>query len=217
MVGLAATRACRTAERVQAWSLSQLRLLPFMPTVPAVPGLVYVEEYLSREEELELLSAVDGEPWLLDWQRRRQVYGVAYSGPQAGAPLRPLPEWLSGLVQRVRAEGYLEAEVVNAVINEYLPGQGIGAHRDHPAFGPTVVAVSLGGATTLELAKPDAPARSSLPLDVQPRSLWALSGEARAHWTHRIAARHNDVVGGSKRPRERRVSITLRTLAAPQR
>ncbi len=178
--------------------------------MPAVPGLVYVPDYLSPAEELQLLRAVDSEPWRTDWRRRRQVYGVAYSGPQAGQALEPLPEWLSWLVARVRADGWLEGPVVNAVINEYLPGQGIAPHRDHPGFGPSVAAVSLGGATMLDLTSDGADARE-LSLDVQPRSLWVLRGEARSHWLHGIAPRHRDVLGGAKRPRERRVSITLRT------
>lgn len=188
------------------------RVLPFSAPIPDVPGLAYIESYVSRDEELELLRAIDGEPWLTDWRRRRQVYGVAYSGPQADTELPPLPEWLSWLIARVRADGHLEGEIVNAVINEYLPGQGIGLHRDHPAFGPTVVAVSLGGATVLQLENPDAQSPASVSLDVQPRSLWVLGGAARSHWRHGIAPRHRDVVAGLKRPRERRISVTLRTL-----
>lgn len=193
--------------------VSEQRVLPFLTPVPRIPGLSYVNAYLSREQELQLLSAVDREPWLTDWRRRRQVYGVAYSGPQAGAPLRPLPDWLAWLVVKVHRDGWLDGEVVNCVVNEYLPGQGIAGHRDHPAFGPTVVAVSLGGATVLELTNPDAPEIGKQLLDLQPRSLWVLGGEARSHWHHGIAARRSDQVGGLKRARERRISITLRTQA----
>jgi alkylated DNA repair dioxygenase AlkB len=185
--------------------------LPLDGAVPDVPGLVYVPDYVSFAEEQRLLHAVDSERWRTDWQRRRQVYGVAYSGPQAGARLGPLPEWLSWLVDRLRADGWLEAPVVNAVINEYLPGQGIGPHVDHLAFGPQVAAVSLGGATLLDLTSSPGPAARKVSLDVQPRSLWVLGGEARTHWLHSIAPRHSDVVGGAKRPRARRISITLRT------
>jgi alkylated DNA repair dioxygenase AlkB len=185
--------------------------LPLDGAVPDVPGLVYVPDYVSFAEEQRLLHAVDSERWRTDWQRRRQVYGVAYSGPQAGARLGPLPEWLSWLVDRLRADGWLEAPVVNAVINEYLPGQGIGPHVDHLAFGPQVAAVSLGGATLLDLTSSPEPGARKVSLDVQPRSLCVLGGEARTHWLHSIAPRHGDVVGGAKRPRARRISITLRT------
>lgn len=186
-----------------------------MTTRPRVPGLAYVERYISREEERALLSAADQQPWLTDWKRRRQVYGVAYSGPQAGRKLEPLPAWLDWLVARVLADGYLEGHVVNSVINEFLPGQGIAPHVDHLEFGPTVVAVSLGGATLLDLHDPTTPEREKVSLDVQPRSLWVLGGEARSRWLHGIAPRHRDIVGGMTRPRERRVSITLRTARDP--
>lgn len=204
--------ACLDLGRGYSLGLSQLRLLPLDEPVPDVPGLVYVPDYLSLAEQQKLLVEVDSEPWRTDWQRRRQVYGVAYSGPQAGTSLAPLPEWLSWLVARVSADGWLQAPVVNAVINEYQPGQGIGPHRDHFAFGPDVAAVSLGGATVLDLtSSEDAATARKLSLDVQPRSLWVLRGEARSQWLHSIAPRHSDFVGGAKRPRERRVSITLRT------
>lgn len=159
------------------------------------------------------MTAVDSEPWLTDWQRRRQVYGVAYSGPQAGAALRPLPHWLSWLAARVKADGWLQEPIVNAVVNEYMPGQGIAAHRDYPAFGPTVVAVSLGGATILQLEDPSASGAEKVLLDLQPRSFWVLGGEARSRWLHGIAARRSDMIGGLRRARERRISVTLRTLA----
>jgi alkylated DNA repair dioxygenase AlkB len=193
--------------------LSEQRALPFVTMHALPPGLQYVESYISREEERQLLSAVDGQQWRTDWKRRRQVYGVAYSGPQAGSKLDPLPTWLDWLIERVVADGYLQGQVVNSVINEFLPGQGIAPHVDHLEFGPTVVAVSLGGATVLDLHDPIRSPREKVSLDVQPRSLWVLGGEARSRWLHGIAPRSRDMMGGMARPRERRVSITLRTRA----
>jgi alkylated DNA repair dioxygenase AlkB len=191
--------------------VQQLRLIEPAPVVPDVPGLAYVEDYITREEELELLAAIDGEPWLDDWQRRRQVYGLSYGAKSSDAP--PLPHWLSSLTARVVRDRWLDDEIVNAVINEYLPGQGIGLHRDYPAFGPTVVAVSLGTACVLELVDPSAPGAVKRFLDVRPRSLWVLGGQARSRWQHGIAHRQSDVVDGWRRPRGRRISVTLRTRA----
>ncbi len=194
--------------------MRQLSLLEAAPFVPDVPGLVYVENYVTREEEIELMAAIDSEPWLTDWQRRRQVYGVSYGSAKATArDAAPFPHWLSWLTARVVRDGWLDGEVVNAVINDYLPGQGIGPHRDYPGFGPTVVAASLGAATVIELEKTGATAPVKKRLDVQPRSLWVLGGEARSDWLHEIAHRRSDIVGGGKRPRGRRLSVTLRTRA----
>jgi alkylated DNA repair dioxygenase AlkB len=187
--------------------VQQLSLLA--PPIPPVPGLGYRAEYITRDEERELIAAIDAEPWRTEWQRRRQVYGIAY-GSAVKEPT-PFPPWLARLADRVARDGWLDDAIANAVINEYVPGQGIGAHRDYPAFGPTVVAVSLGSACLLELHPPDGTAKHVL--DVEPRSLWVLGGEARSAWRHGIAARQADVIHGVKRPRARRISVTFRTAA----
>jgi alkylated DNA repair dioxygenase AlkB len=196
------------------------------PCVPDVPGLAYVEDYVTPDEERALLDAIDREPWLTDWARRRQIYGMSYGSAKADAKiLGPLPAWVAPLAARVAREGLVADEIVNVVVNEYTPGQGIGLHHDFPGFGPTVVAVSLGSACLLDLVEQ---ARETEPeteserggarrsrrhevLDVAPRSLWVLGGEARSRWMHGIAARKSDVVAGMKRPRGRRISITMRT------
>ena len=180
--------------------------------VPDVPGLGYVEEYVTKEEEHALLAAIDVMPWDTEWQRRRQIYGVAYGSARAEPKeLGPLPDFLVPLARRVVRDRHLEDEVANVVVNEYEPGQGIGLHHDFPGFGPTVVAVSLGSACVLDLVDPIT--KRAETLDVAPRSLWILGGDARSRWMHGIAHRKSDVVAGTKRPRGRRVSITLRTRA----
>jgi alkylated DNA repair dioxygenase AlkB len=191
--------------------VQQLSLLG--PLVPPVPGLAYRPEYIAGDEERELIAAIDREPWRTEWQRRRQVYGIAY-GSSAKEPT-PFPPWLARLADRIARDGWFDDAIANAVINEYMPGQGIGAHRDYPAFGPTVVAVSLGSACLRELHPPldGAEKRTKHLLDVQPRSLWVLGGEARSAWRHGIAARQADVIHGTKRPRARRISVTFRTAA----
>jgi alkylated DNA repair dioxygenase AlkB len=192
--------------------VQQLSLLA--PAVPPVPGLAYRPEYITRDEERELIASIDQEPWRTEWQRRRQVYGIAYGSAVKEATA--FPPWLQRLADRVARDGWFDADAIaNAVINEYVPGQGIGAHRDYAAFGPTVVAVSLGSACILELHPPPDGGEGTTKhlLDVQPRSLWVLGGEARAEWRHGIAARHADVIHGVKRPRARRISVTFRTAA----
>jgi alkylated DNA repair dioxygenase AlkB len=178
--------------------------------IPDVPGLAYLPDYVSADEERELLEAIDREPWLTEWQRRRQIYGMSYGSAKAEARLLgALPSWAVPLAERVTREGFVDDAIVNIVVNEYTPGQGIGLHHDFPGFGPTVVAVSLGSPVLLDLVLPGT-GREAV-LDVAPRSLWVLGGDARREWQHGIAHRKTDVVGGRKRPRGRRVSITMRT------
>lgn len=190
--------------------MRQLSLLTPPLPVPVVPGLGYLEEWITKDEERELLAAIDRQQWKMELERRRQIYGLSYGSARAEPRvLGPLPSWIVPLAERVVREGLLDAPVANVVVNELLPGQGIGAHRDFPGFGPTVVAVSLGAAYVLELIEPES-GRKEL-LDMAPRSLWILGGEARTQWMHAIAHRKTDVIDGVKRPRARRVSVTMRT------
>ena len=193
--------------------LGDARPTPTVPRLPSpdVPGLAYVEDYVTCDEERALLEAIDREPWLTEWARRRQIYGMSYGSAKSDAKvLGPLPAWVAPLAERVAREGLVAGEIVNVVVNEYTPGQGIGLHHDFPGFGPTVVAVSLGAAPCLlDLVDPESDRRAVL--DVAPRSLWILGGEARSRWMHGIAPRKADVIGGVKRPRSRRISVTMRT------
>lgn len=191
--------------------MRQLSLLALpKPPVPPVPGLSYVTDYVTKDEERELLAAIDRHPWRTEWDRRRQIYGLSYGSARGEARvLGPLPSWLHPLAERVARDGYLDGPVANVVINEYLPGQGIGLHHDYPGFGPTVVAVSLGSPVLLDLVEPESGRKEIL--DVDERSLWILGGEARTKWKHGIAHRRTDVLGGVKRPRGRRVSVTMRS------
>jgi alkylated DNA repair dioxygenase AlkB len=176
-----------------------------------VQGLRFVEAWIDAAEEVALLSHVDAMPWLTHWKRRTQHYGVSYgSGSRRGPPERlgDLPAWLIPLAARVHEEGWLERMPDNCVVNEYVPGQGIGMHEDLPAFGASVAIVSLGAPYLMDLRRGD----ERVEIDLAPRSLLVLGGEARSEWKHGIAARRFDRIGDYKRPRARRVSITFRYL-----
>src|SRR5207245_2103035 len=108
-------------------------------------------------------------------------YGSAKAEPRM---LGALPSWVAPPAERVVREGFVGSPFANVVVNEYTPGQGIGLHHDFPGFGPTVVAVSLGSPVLLDLVLPDE-GRTAV-LDVAPRSLWILGGEARSRWMHGI-------------------------------
>lgn len=194
--------------------MQQLRIDYEPPALPAIPGLGYVPDFVTREEELALIAAVDAEPWSLEFKRRRQHYGVAYQDTrEVGGRwlLRPgaFPPWLDGVARRVAERGLIECLPDNSVVNEYLPGQGIAPHLDYSPFGPTVVSLSLGSACVMDLVSVDDP-QTKHAIDLAPRSLLVLGGEARTEWMHGIAARRSDRVDGHKRARARRVSITFR-------
>lgn len=51
---------------------------------------------------------------------------------------------------------------------------------------------------------------------LEPRSLVLLYGDARWMWRHSIAQRRTDTVHGQKIARQRRLSITFRTIVRPE-
>ena len=176
-----------------------------------IPGFSLRVDYITTEEERELLSHVDAGQWETDWRRRIQQYGLGYAGKHGQSPawLRDLPPWLLPLASRVAHDAAFERFPENCVINEYIPPLGIGPHKDYGAFGPTIACVSLGSDIIVDFIHPLRNLRA--PVEVPARSLWVITGEARSVWQHGIARRLSDTFDGRRRQRSRRVSITFRT------
>jgi len=179
-----------------------------------IPGLSYRPDYIDADEEARLIAEIDGRPWSLELQRRRQWYGWAYDDTPLGDDgyrSEPMPDWLMPLARRLRTDGYFPEVPDRALINEYQPGQGIGAHKDRDIERiKSVAIVSLGSGITMEFARPGHAVRSQY---LQPRSLVTMRGEVREDWTHGIVGRLNDKVGGLVFPRKRRLSVTFRFLS----
>ena len=182
-----------------------------------VSGADYRIDFISPDQELRLVGAIDALPseaWDTTLSRRVLHFGYRYDyrrrRPLATASAPPIPDWLMTVVERVVGPGIFTAPPDQAIINEYLPGQGIAAHIDAPEFGPRVAAISLLAPAVMLFTHPDG---RRVELDLAPRSLLLLFEAARYEWAHAITPRHSDRVAGIFRRRQRRLSITLRTLS----
>jgi alkylated DNA repair dioxygenase AlkB len=180
-----------------------------------IPGFDLQVDYVTMEDELQLLRRVDAGQWQNDYLRRIQQYGLGYgaAGTQSPSWLRDFPEWLVELAARVSDDAGFERFPENCVINEYLPPQGIGPHRDYSAFGDKIACVSLGSDVVMDFANSKRAVKVAV--FVPARSLWVIEKEARSEWVHGIARRFTDIIAGERRRRGRRVSITFRTAADP--
>lgn len=178
-------------------------------TVPE--GFVFRADFLSRAEERELLSFLDGLAFKAFTMRgvvaKRQVaqFGLQYGlASRRLSRAADLPPRLAALRERVgAAAGVAAAEFPQILINKYPPGAGIGWHVDSPPFG-IVAGVSLGTSCTMRFQRGEGSARSTAEQELPPRSLYLLTGEAREAWQHRVPP-----------IAELRYSITLRTLREP--
>ena len=179
-----------------------------------IPGLQLIPNFVTLEQERELLTTIDSSPWRDDLERRVQHYGWIYDYKRRAVDdsmfLGPLPSWALALATRLQAAGYMPELADQLIVNEYVPGQGISKHIDcKPCFGPVVASLSLGSATTMVLQHGR---EQKLELRLPIRSLLVLAEDARYVWAHMIPSRASDMVDGVRRARARRVSLTFRTV-----
>lgn len=183
-------------------------------TVDGIEGLRYMPGFLTTKEELHLLTEIDAEPhWSNALRRRVQHYGYRYDyrsrAIDSSMRAAEFPAWLRKLAHQLVVDRLMSQEPDQAIVNEYLPGQGICQHVDcEPCFGPEVVSISLGSDCEMRFVHVEERQEASLRL--AQASALVLSGPARYAWTHGIAARRTDRFGGHPVARRRRVSITFR-------
>ena len=184
--------------------------------IPAVPGLQFLEGFLTPEQQAYCVKRVDAavDQWRNDLSRRVQHYGWRYDyKARAITPdmyLGALPDWLARLAQKLYAEtGLFDRAPEQVIVNEYLPGQGIAMHIDHPGFGPTVCTISLLDDWEMDFA---ANWRDKSPALLQRGSCVLLTDDARSVWQHGIAPRKSEASDQGRRNRKRRLSLTFRTV-----
>ncbi|GMT08209.1 hypothetical protein PENTCL1PPCAC_30383 [Pristionchus entomophagus] len=196
--------------------------------VNAPPAVYYIPEFISKDEEEALLNEIDMAPkpkWEVLLNRRLMNYG-GIVGKKSLFAVDDFPPLVRSLMNRVSE--YLNRPLNHALVNEYLPGQGIMAHTDGPAFLPLITTVSLGSHTILDLYDPlDVKSVSKSCIDrrrggllLERRSLVLITQDVYDGMLHGINEETKDVVdesiwnGDGRRgeviQRDRRVSLTLR-------
>lgn len=175
-----------------------------------LPGLVFIDEFLSRDEESKLLETIVTHPALklstVNGRRHGMYFGVGWP---LGSPTTPLPLWLRDVVARVEAacvsSGAATVFRANQIaINVYRrsAGDSMRAHiDDRKHSGPAIACVSLGAECEMRFTPEGEPERA-IDVSLPPRSLQIMGGESRFKWRHAIL---NDALQG-----ELRISIILR-------
>ena len=110
---------------------------PGLQDISAVPGLKFLEDFLTPEEQAYCIDRVDAadSQWRNDLSRRVQHYGWRYDyKARAITPdmhIGALPDWLAQLAQRLYDEtGLFDCVPEQVIVNEYHSGPGHSdAHR----------------------------------------------------------------------------------------
>lgn len=177
-----------------------------------ISGLGYHRGFLDPAQQERLLQEIDSQPWRGDLKRRVQHYGYRYDYKARRVDpsmyLGVLPEFVAHVAKTLVDRKLVSKMPDQAIVNEYVPGQGISAHVDcEPCFADTIVTVSLGWAYEMEFSKVKAKDERHAIL-LEPGSALIMRGEARYNWLHEIKARKSD--RGVER--KRRVSLTFRNV-----
>ena len=180
-----------------------------MGTTGSLPaGLIFLPEFVSVAEEHELLQflrSIDfGTLQMHGVTAKRLIkqFGLHYAFESYQLThAEPIPPNFAGIAARsAELAGIAPWEWAEALVTQYAAGAGIGWHRDAPPFG-VIAGISLHSACRMRFQKGTGSDRVTAAIELPARSIYVLSGEARAKWQHMIPP-----------VRELRYSITFRTL-----
>lgn len=179
-------------------------------------GADYQSAFISTEEEKMLIAAIDRQRWSNDLRRRVQHYGYRYDYKERKATvddkIGELPEWVSFLCGRLVEQDVFTTHPDQLIVNEYEPGQGIAPHTDRDCFGPVVASVSLCSDCIMDIYRTPKSKKDVFQIVLKRCSLLVLRGVARERWLHGIRSNKADYKDEQKVPRERRFSLTFRTM-----
>lgn len=181
-----------------------------------ISGLKVYFDFISKEEESQLLLNLDKNEWLSDLKRRVQHYGYKYDYKARRIDqsffIGVIPSWMDFLCDRLLEQQIISFKPDQAIINEYVGDQGISAHIDcEPCFGDTIISISLGGQCVMNFQREvNTKEQDKLPLLIPPRTLIVMTEESRFNWFHSIPPRKTDKFNEQIYKRKRRVSITFR-------
>jgi alkylated DNA repair dioxygenase AlkB len=173
--------------------MTQNALFPLAVSSP-VNGYVYEPDFLSEADEAALIREIrtlpleEAEYKQFRAKRRIKSYGGRYDfSANQLLEAEPIASFLHPLRERVADWTARPAErFTQALVAEYASGTQLGWHRDVANF-ELVVGVSLGSACRMRLRPyPPKTRERSIAVELAPRSIYRLEGEARWAWQHRI-------------------------------
>lgn len=180
-----------------------------------INGLIYIENFISLDEQNFLIESIDKYPWDSSLKRRTQHYGYKYDYTKKNIDkssyVGAVPDIFKIYCESLTKNEWFANAPDQIIINEYLPGQGISKHVDCiPCFDKTIASLSLNTSCIMQFEQWGQNEKKFLLL--KPLSLLILTGDARYRWMHSIPACTEDVWNEEVLPRGRRISLTFRKI-----
>ncbi|KAL4592973.1 hypothetical protein LXL04_005982 [Taraxacum kok-saghyz] len=188
-----------------------------------IPGIYLIHDFVSPQEEEQLLAAVDVRPWHSLAKRRVQHYGYEFRydirNVNTQHRLGELPSFVACILDKIpefkKLNEAADLSLDQLTVNEYPRGVGLSPHIDtHSAFEGSIYSLSLSGPCIMEFRRYSNKESSNFIRRVvylPPRSMLLLSEEGRYAWQHYIPHHKVDTVKDTViRRGSRRVSFTFR-------
>ena len=181
-------------------------LSPEMENHPHIPGLCILKNFMSKDDEEELVSNFESADWEEVVKRRSLQFGHYYNQAKKWIEKRfiPYPSYTNFVFERLHEMKIMHHEASDGMflVQEYIPGQVLHPHID--MFGDIVIGINLLASTTMTFLNPET--KEEIEVFLERRGLYVLSGDARYLWKH-----------GLKNIQKRRLSITIRNLEVNER
>lgn len=167
---------------------------PFPRAATTPGGFRYWPDILAPEEQKRAVEALQVLPFKpyehLGHLGNRRIVAFGHRYDRASKSLEaaePWPPFIQGLLEQLADRTELNAaSFVQALVNEYQPGAGIGWHRDRHVYGE-VLGVSLLSPCTMRLRQKQGQSWRRAAAPLAPGSAYMLAGEVREDWEHSIA------------------------------
>lgn len=157
-------------------------------------GLTMRLEALTPQHETRLIGLIETSglrypPYDPGNARSSASYGwkYDYQGDRF-QPCPPLPEGFAEVAAIAAAfAGKQTGDLAECLLNRYEPGALIQSHIDKPVWD-LVIGISLGSASTMVFSRPapDSAGREVIPVRLEPRSMFILSGDSRHAFEHAL-------------------------------
>ena len=165
----------------------------FEPAPHLPEGFAYRSEFLSADEEAQLAAWLATLPFqafqFRGYEGKRRVVSFGWKYDFTRSHLEKADDMPAELAAvRARAAdfvGLAPEDLQQCLLNEYLPGAPIGWHRDRPIF-EKVVGISLLAPCQLRLRRRIGDSFERRGMELEPRSIYSLTGPARGVWEHSI-------------------------------
>jgi alkylated DNA repair protein alkB family protein 8 len=90
-------------------------------TVDTIPGLTYLDDFITNEEETRLVNYIDSMPWSTKISRRTQHYGFEYDynsktvSKETETP--PIPKVFAEIIDRLLSQSLITERPNHALVN----------------------------------------------------------------------------------------------------